>query len=84
MQLKLIKERSNRRNIVEAETFENYDETKETSKKDSTRKVSKPAKKGVGSKLQSNKLLIKNALMHVCLAGSVNEATKSEVFEVSI
>ncbi|KAH6571802.1 hypothetical protein BSLG_009221 [Batrachochytrium salamandrivorans] len=32
-------------------------------------------------KSQSNRTLITNALMHVCLAGSVNEATKQEVIE---
>ncbi|KAJ8331588.1 hypothetical protein QVD99_001857 [Batrachochytrium dendrobatidis] len=32
-------------------------------------------------KVQSNRTLIKNALMHVCLAGSANESTKQEVME---
>ncbi|TPX63387.1 hypothetical protein SpCBS45565_g06658 [Spizellomyces sp. 'palustris'] len=32
-------------------------------------------------KEQSNRLLIRNALIHVCLAGAVNEQTKQEVLE---
>lgn len=36
------------------------------------------------SKTLSNRLLIRNALVHVCLAGKVNEKTKEEVLEARI
>ncbi|KAJ3098252.1 Calmodulin-regulated spectrin-associated protein 1 [Phlyctochytrium planicorne] len=43
--------------------------------------IVKKKKIGLGPESQSNRKIIKNALMHVCLAGTVNEKVKKDVLE---